>query len=191
MPSQLSNATERPHAVFAAPRCARFGASHGGDQCQAQPRDERRGRLKPRVRQSSSERAPRHVVPRDQREADAVDVRQPSAPTLWTIRRRGSRPTPGESLILEGKAKGPRSGATINEPQHASALPRLSTTYDPRRTSNKGVRCQDGWSSRLNLLWVRTISGEIGKYQDRTARSGGHKFRKCSDNLLDLDGGTV
>ena len=80
---------------------------------------------------------PQHFVPRNQLEADAVDVPLPSAPTRSTIRHRASRPTPAQRLILEGKAKGPRSGATINEPQHASALPRLGTTYDPRRTSNK------------------------------------------------------
>ena len=41
--------------------------------------------------------------------------------------------------ILEGKAKGPRSGETTNESYDAtSALAHLGPTYHPPRTINKG-----------------------------------------------------
>jgi hypothetical protein len=66
-----------------------------------------------------------------------------------TGRRRDFRSRPAARLNLEGKAKGPRSGATINELQDclgASARPhhRRSTT-----NQQQAVRSQDGWSSRL------------------------------------------
>ena len=49
--------------------------------------------------------------------------------------------------ILEGKAKGPRSGETTNESDDvASALAHLGTTYHPPGTINEGP-LKDGWSS--------------------------------------------
>jgi|SRR3990167_11277698 len=78
-----------------------------------------------------------------------VKAQPPHAPTRSTIRRRDSRSTSAERLILEGKVKGPRSGATINEPQHC--LGASAPLHHLRSTTNQqqAVRCQDGWSSRL------------------------------------------
>ena len=37
-----------------------------------------------------------------------------------------------------------------------------------------------------NGFGIKGRSCEIGEYQDRTKRTGNHKFRNCPENLFDL-----
>src|SRR2546427_11967075 len=80
----------------------------------------------------------RRFVLKGQREADVVvEARPPHPPTPSAIRRRDSHSTSARRLTWRGKPK--VHGQVQPSASHniALALPRLCTTYDPRRTSNK------------------------------------------------------
>ena len=65
--------------------------------------------------------------------------------------------------ILEGKAKGPRSGETTNESYDAaSALAHLGTTYHPPRTINEGP-FQGRLEFSLGLLWAENQTHETAR----------------------------
>ena len=61
----------------------------------------------------------------------------------------------------------------------------------PGRFCDIGLIEDGGFFQRSKGVFVKRCPCEIGKYQDRIARPGGHKVGKCSDSLFDLRGGTV
>jgi hypothetical protein len=54
--------------------------------------------------------------------------------------------------VLEGKTQGPRSGATINEPQYGLSAFALAHNLQSTTNQQQAVRFQDGWSSRLAFI---------------------------------------